>query len=306
MKIFACFILSIIFLTGSNIHCQTLVGIGRDFTEFIKAPQSKTASPCNYSMAKDDAIYLSLLYEWPLTLTLPENDVYYRPANELGHKDYIATILREELHKNDINNPRRLEKKIKNIASKLDTLYQQKKDFGWVGIQLSFVKYKNNTNWAIDSINGQAGDIGIKITFDEAKIQSGIDADTASIDITMTQKPLTKLHINIDKLSEILKTEAPLLNKKGNKIKGLDLSKIHNVVDKLVTENEIPTQIATIHWSLILKREVNGYALDIKPEVLGEILRKLNYSNEKEMNDSLILANQKFKTELLSLFRKSQ
>lgn len=133
-----------------------------------------------------------------------------------------------------------------------------------------------------------------------------MDEDTASIDITMTQKPLTKLHINIDKLSEILKTEAPLLNKKGNKIKGLDLSKIHNVVDKLVTENEIPTQIATIHWSHILKREVNGYALDIKPEVLGEILRKLNYSNEKEMNDSLILANQKFKTELLSLFRKSQ
>ena len=306
MKIFAYFILSIIFLTGSNIHCQTLVGTSIDVTEFIKAPQSNTASPCNYSMAKDDAIYLSLLYEWPLTLTLPESDVNYRPVNELGHKDYIATILREELHKKDINNPRRLEKKIKNIASKLDTLYQQKKDHGWVGIHLSFVKNKNYTNWAIDSINGQAGDIGIKITFEEAKIQSGMDADTASIDITMTQKPLTKLQINIDKLSEILKTEAPLLNKKGNKIKGLDLSKIQNVVDKLVTENEIPAQRATIHWSLILKREVNGLTIEIKPEVLGEIQGKLNYSNEKEINDSLILANQKFKTELLSLLRKSQ
>jgi hypothetical protein len=42
MKIFAYFILIIIFLTGSNIHCQTLVGTSIDVTEFIKAPQSNT------------------------------------------------------------------------------------------------------------------------------------------------------------------------------------------------------------------------------------------------------------------------
>ena len=61
MKIFAYFILSIIFLTGSNIHCQTLLGTSIDVTEFIKAPQSNTASPCNYSMANDEMFHRKLL-----------------------------------------------------------------------------------------------------------------------------------------------------------------------------------------------------------------------------------------------------
>jgi hypothetical protein len=226
---------------------------------------------------------VTFTYEWLIKLTI--GDIVHKD-DFLSHKANVLKIFREELDQNDTKKVGQLDKKIQKINKKMLSLYKEEQASISVQIKVVLIKKKyqiedkNYNYWGIESIDGvPTNNAGIKITFGSPKPAYNVNSDSSQIDIILTREKMNKTIIDFKVLAELIDADAPLLDAKGIKIPGIDLTKIPAVVEKIVRKEEIPEANASIPWSIVINHNpvVNVLEFDVNPDETGDLFGNLNY-----------------------------